>query len=517
MIPRHAETVLDLSGPRDHSLFERAQAHALAGDKHMAQKNVVVIMSDEHDPRMMGCSGHPFVQTPNLDALAARGVRFTSAYTPSPICVPARAAFATGQRVHTLRLWDNAMPYTGEQRGWGHVLQQHGVRVESIGKLHYRNEEDPAGFDAEHLPMHVVGGHGMVWASIRNPYRPRADGPRMLGERIGPGESSYTQYDRAVTQRAVEWLQDAGTRKSEGEGERDGAGFVLYVGLVAPHFPLVVPEEFYKLYPPGQMPEPKLTAASGYQRHPWVQEYCDFMGSDEKFVDEAERLRAFSAYYGLCTWLDHNVGQILGALRAAGLEDSTQVVYTSDHGDNLGARGVWGKSTLYEESAKVPMLIAGPGIAPAVCETPVDLLDLFPTILQGAGIDPAPEMGDRPAARSPTWPPRRPTWSAPSSANTTRRAATPAASCCARAAGSTTSTWASRPSCSTCRTTPRNCTTWPPAPRTRRCSRTCTRPCSPSATPWPSTPRRRPTRPRSSSTTAASRRRTSWVRPRRRP
>lgn len=364
----------------------------------MAQKNVVVIMSDEHDPRMMGCSGHPFVQTPNLDALAARGVRFTSAYTPSPICVPARAAFATGQRVHTLRLWDNAMPYTGEQRGWGHVLQQHGVRVESIGKLHYRNEEDPAGFDAEHLPMHVVGGHGMVWASIRNPYRPRADGPRMLGERIGPGESSYTQYDRAVTQRAVEWLQDAGTRKSEGEGEGegDGAGFVLYVGLVAPHFPLVVPEEFYKLYPPGQMPEPKLTAASGYQRHPWVQEYCDFMGSDEKFVDEAERLRAFSAYYGLCTWLDHNVGQILGALRTAGLEDSTQVVYTSDHGDNLGARGVWGKSTLYEESAKVPMLIAGPGIAPAVCETPVDLLDLFPTILQGAGIDPAPEMGDRP-------------------------------------------------------------------------------------------------------------------------
>lgn len=353
-------------------------------------RNVVVIMSDEHDPRMMGCSGHPFVKTPHLDALAARGVRFAVAYTPSPICVPARAAFATGMRVNKLRLWDNAMPYTGEQRGWGHVLQDRSVRVESIGKLHYRNEEDPAGFDAEHLPMHVVGGHGMVWASIRAPYRPRPGGPRMLGERIGPGESSYTQYDRAVTQRAVKWLQDAAQQQ---EGEQ---GFVLYIGLVAPHFPLVVPEEFYKLYPTDRLPEPKLTPASGYERHPWVQEYCDFMGSDEKFVDADERLRAFAAYYGLCSWLDHNVGQIVGAIEANDLGESTQIVYTSDHGDNLGARGVWGKSTLYEESVKVPMLLAGPGIATSVCETPVDLLDLYPTILRGAGIDETPEIGDRP-------------------------------------------------------------------------------------------------------------------------
>ncbi|WP_077003069.1 sulfatase-like hydrolase/transferase [Variovorax sp. KK3] len=352
------------------------------------KRNVVVIMSDEHDPRMMGCSGHPFVQTPHLDALALRGVRFTNAYTPSPICVPARAAFATGLRVHQLRLWDNAMPYTGAQRGWGHVLQEHRVRVESIGKLHYRSEEDPAGFDAEHLPMHVVGGHGMVWASIRNPFRPRTDGPRMLGERIGPGESSYTQYDRAVTQRAVEWLGEAARRAEQ--------GFVLYVGLVAPHFPLVVPEAFYDLYPLDSLPEPKLHPGTGYQRHPWVQEYCDFMPSEERFADAHERRSAFAAYYGLCSWLDHNVGQMMTALREAGLEDDTQVIYTSDHGDNLGARGVWGKSTLYEESVKVPMLMAGPGIAPSVCDTPVDLLDLFPTILEGAGIDPAPEMAQRP-------------------------------------------------------------------------------------------------------------------------
>ena len=355
----------------------------------MPGKNVVVIMSDEHDPRIMGCSGHPFVKTPHLDALARRGIRFTNAYTPSPICVPARAAFATGLRVHQIRLWDNAMPYTGEQRGWGHVLQEHHVRVESIGKLHYRSVEDPAGFDEEHLPMHVVGGHGMVWASIRDPFRPRVDGPRMLGDRIGPGESSYTQYDRAVTQRAVQWLKEAAARNEE-------HSFVLYVGLVAPHFPFVVPDEYFNLYPLDSLPEPKLHPSNGYQRHPWVQEYADFMGSEDRFADAQERLRAFAAYYGLCSWLDHNVGQIVRALDDSGLADSTQVIYTSDHGDNLGARGVWGKSTLYEESVKVPMLMAGPGITASVCETPVDLLDLFPTILEGAGIDPAPEMQDRP-------------------------------------------------------------------------------------------------------------------------
>lgn len=354
----------------------------------MRQHNTVIIMSDEHDPRIMGCSRHPFIKTPHLDALASRGVRFSNAYTPSPICVPARAAFATGHRVHNIRHWDNAMPYTGTQPGWGHILQAHGVRSESIGKLHYRADEDPTGFDAEHLPMHVLGGHGMVWASIRAPYWPRPNGPRMLGDYIGPGESSYTQYDRSVTARAVQWLQDA--------AQQPERPFVLYVGLVAPHFPLVVPQAFYDLYPPGDLPEPKLHPSTGYQRHPWVQEYADFMGSENRFVDAAERKRAFAAYYGLCSWLDHNVGQITKTLQSSGLMENTCVVYTSDHGDNLGARGIWGKSTLYEESVKVPMLLAGPGIAPSVCATPVDLLDLFPTILAASGIDAAPEMATRP-------------------------------------------------------------------------------------------------------------------------
>ena len=190
-----------------------------------------------------------------------------------------------------------------------------------------------------------------------------------------------------MTARSIDYLA---------EPERRERPWALCVGLITPHFPLIAPPEFYALYPLDRLPDPKLHPGTGYQRHPWVQQYADFMDNEARFESPAERLQALAAYYGLCSFLDHNVGSLLAALDEAGLVDDTTVVYTSDHGDNLGARGLWGKSTLYQESVGVPMLLRSPGLAPGVCETPVDLLDLFPTLLEGAGVDAAPLMGDRP-------------------------------------------------------------------------------------------------------------------------
>lgn len=341
--------------------------------------NLLVIMSDEHQARALGCAGHPFVKTPHLDALAASGTRFAKAYTPSPICVPARASFASGLQVHQTRLWDNAMPYTGAQPGWGHALQAADVSVESIGKLHYRNQEDPVGFDVEHLPMMVVGGVGMVWASIRKEEERVSRNTRMLGDYIGPGTSSYTDYDEAVVQRSLDWLAE----RAAGDDPRP---WCLYVGLVAPHFPLVVPQEYYDLYPLDSLPEVKLHPSSGYQRHPWVEKQNAFMNSEGRFRDAEERLRAMASYYGLCTWLDQNVGRILQQLEACGLSQNTSVIYTSDHGDNVGARGLWGKSNMYEESVAVPLIARGPGFTPGqICQTPVSLLDVSATIAQHFG------------------------------------------------------------------------------------------------------------------------------------
>lgn len=341
--------------------------------------NLLVIMSDEHQARALGCAGHDFVQTPNLDRLAASGTRFARAYTPSPICVPARASFASGLYPHQNRLWDNAMPYTGKQPGWGHALQDGGIAVESVGKLHYRAEEDPVGFDAEHIPMMVVGGVGMVWASIRKEDERVTPNKRMLGDYIGPGTSAYTDYDSAVVERTINWLHERAQRAG-------GQPWCLYVGLVAPHFPLVVPQEFFDLYPLDTLPDAKLHPSSGYQRHPWVERQNAFMDNEARFRDPEERLRAMASYYGLCTWLDHNVGRILGALEACQLADTTSVIYTSDHGDNVGARGLWGKSNMYEESVTVPMIARGPGFqAGKTCQTAVSLLDLSATIADHFG------------------------------------------------------------------------------------------------------------------------------------
>jgi choline-sulfatase len=344
--------------------------------------NTLVIISDEHQARAMGCAGHPFVKTPNLDRLAARGMRFANAVTPSPICVPARAAFATGQYVHRGRYWDNSIAYDGRVRGWGHALQDAGFPVESIGKLHYQKEKLATGFDAEHIPMHLYKGVGMVWASIRDPLpENRPTNKRMLGEYIGPGESDYTRYDQAVADMAIDWLSNrAGTLKSP---------WCLYVGLVAPHFPLVAPQAFFDLYPLDSLPEPKLLPRNGYRLHPWVQEHEDFWSQDATLKDDSERRTAMAAYYGLTSWLDHNIGRILDALEANGQTASTRVIYASDHGDNLGARGQWGKSNLYRESVDVPLIMAGPDIGQGVCETPVSLIDLSTTIPHSMGLDPA--------------------------------------------------------------------------------------------------------------------------------
>ena len=127
----------------------------------MKPSNLIIILSDQHNPRVMGCAGHALAKTPNIDALAARGTRFSSAYTNCPICVPARASLATGRYVHEIRFWDNAIAYRGTPAAWGHRLMEKGHRAVSIGKLHYQ-DGDPRrnGFDEEILPMHIVGGVG---------------------------------------------------------------------------------------------------------------------------------------------------------------------------------------------------------------------------------------------------------------------------------------------------------------------------------------------------------------------
>lgn len=338
--------------------------------------HVVVVMSDQHNPQHMGCAGHEVVQTPHMDALAARGTFFPAAYTPSPICVPARASWATGLEVNRIEYWDNAMAYDGRVQGWGHALQAAGIRSESIGKLHYTNDDDPTGFDAQHAPMHIAGGVGQVWGSVRDPL-PVKEGAEFLCILAGPGESDYTRYDRDSTQRAVDWLARAPVDEP----------WVLYVGLVAPHHPYLAPQEWFDRYPPDELPvRGKLHPEDGHWRHPWADRVGSMTYGADLRVPHADRQRCLAAYYGLVSFLDDNLGRIVGAVDDNGLADSTTIVYTSDHGDMAGSRGMWGKQQLYQESAGIPLIVAGPDVpAGSVCETATSLVDGFATICHLTG------------------------------------------------------------------------------------------------------------------------------------
>jgi choline-sulfatase len=353
----------------------------------LAPKNLLVIMSDEHNPQVMGAAGHPLAQTPQLDRLAARGTRLTSAYTASPICVPARAAFATGKYVHQIGYWDNADAYDGSVPSWHRLLRERGHRVASIGKLHFRGlPGDDHGFSEEILPMHVVEGLGDVKGLVRSDI-PRRKGYAKLADLAGPGESPYTRYDRDIAARAQAWLREEAPKRRE-------RPWALFVSFVCPHFPLVAPAEFFHRYPPERIPLPKQYASAERPEHPYLRDYHACVGYDDGFAgDLAKVRRAIAGYLGLVSFMDHNVGEVLRALEEAGLAAGTRVVYTSDHGDNVGARGLWGKSTMYEESAGVPLILAGPDVAARRrCATPASHVDLFPFFLESTGV-PVPRNG----------------------------------------------------------------------------------------------------------------------------
>lgn len=261
--------------------------------------------------------------------------------------------------------------------GWGHHLVSAGHEVVSIGKLHFRSTDDDNGFSEEILPLHVVDGVGDVMGCLRKE-RPPRDTLHLMAENIGPGDSSYQRYDREIAEVAVKWLEEKGREHSD-------KPWTLFVSFVCPHFPLIAPEEFYKLYDPSKAPLPIGYGENREIDHPALRELHAYMNYDRYFDEEKTRI-AIASYYGMVSFVDSLIGKTLAALETAGLAESTRVIYSSDHGDNLGARGFWGKSTFHEESAGIPLVMKGPDVeAGKRVGTPVSLVDLAPTLIEFSG------------------------------------------------------------------------------------------------------------------------------------
>lgn len=356
----------------------------------MKPANVLFFMSDNHARTMMGCAGHPRVQTPTLDGLAARGTRFAQAYTASPLCCPARASIATGRFPHQTGYWDNAIVYDGRVPTWMHRLRAAGAEVVSVGKLHFRSTEDDNGFTEELAPMHILGGKGGVSMLLRwSDEEPVNRGQwELYMEQSGVGTSHYQDYDREISRLSVDWLR----RRAAG-AQRPWALFVSYV---SPHPPFTVPRELLDLYPAASMPLPPQFRPAQRPEHPSLAHLRRIMGF-QAMDDEATLRHIAACYAALVTHLDRQIGLVLAEAQALGLLENTRVVYTSDHGEALGAHGLFGKANLLEPSAGVPLLMSGPGVPQGHVESrPVSHVDLYPTMVESMGLDPTSDEAAMP-------------------------------------------------------------------------------------------------------------------------
>jgi choline-sulfatase len=275
-------------------------------------------------------------------------------------------------------------------------LRDAGHEVAAVGKLHFRSTDDDNGFCEEIVPMHILGGKGGVSMLLRwCGEEPVNKGQwELYAEKTGAGTTTYQDYDVDITRHAVAWLTARGANASK--------PWALMVSYVSAHPPFRVPQRFLDLYEDAAIPMPPACRPGERPEHPAIRHLRENFAYRD--LDDPALLRRIAvAYYALCSHLDEQIGTVLAALDRVGLTGGTHVIYTSDHGEALGAHGLLGKFQLYDPSAGVPLLMAGPDVpaGQAIAE-PVSHIDLYPTILESFGL-PA-RGGGHPAHAQSLWP-----------------------------------------------------------------------------------------------------------------
>ena len=339
--------------------------------------NLLVIVSDQHSPHVLGCAGDSVVRTPHLDRLAARGTHFSSAYCAAPLCVPSRMAFMTSQHPSAIQVWSNRDVLGSDVPTFAHALGVAGYETVLCGRMHFIGPDQRHGFERRIL-MDIGGGYFGLGGPGPDfgPHIPaHTAGMQYPGVQFaGPGRTSYQAYDADVTTTAVDYLR---TRKQSG----DPRPFCLVVGFLLPHSPYICPRPLYDEYA-ANVSAPSVPEDYLDRLHLAMRAWREDRGVDHLSMAEAQRARA--AYYGLVTLLDEQVGRVLAALEEGGHAADTAVVYTSDHGEMAGEHGMWWKMSFYQGSAGVPLIWSWPGrIAQGhTTSAAASLLDVAPTLLE---------------------------------------------------------------------------------------------------------------------------------------
>lgn len=357
---------------------------------HNPGPNLLYIHSDQHNPYVTGCYGDRLVQTPNLDRLAAEGVVFENVYCPSPICVPSRMSMLSGRYPYENAVWTNSHILDSGIPTFAHAMGAAGYQPVLIGRMHALGPDQLHGYAerlvGDHGPNHP-GGRGVDHGEISGTAGPA----RVSLQKSGAGQSAYQVHDEDVTAATVDYLNRLGVQKRAGLLD---VPFSISVGFMLPHQPFVARQEDYQLYE-GQMTMPQNPEHFSAALHPyfrWWREKCGIVS-----VFDREVLRARAAYWALVTRMDMMIGQILTALKENGLDENTLILYSSDHGEQVGEHGLWWKQTFYEHSVKVPAILSWPGTLQegVRCNRVVSSLDLNATMLDALGAPPLPHSRGR--------------------------------------------------------------------------------------------------------------------------
>lgn len=320
--------------------------------------NVVLLMTDEHNPRIMGCAGDSLVKTPTLDGLAASGVRFTAAYCQNPVCTPSRVALASGRMPSNVGTFGNGNTQQYQNiTTLADIFVQAGYRSVWFGKTHWGNPR------------------------FQNPPGDRPDfekREKTLGRL--PQESAVSTWpveentDHATVDEALAFLD-----------QNKGRKFFLGVSLIKPHFPFTIQQKYYDLYK-GKLGLPRASQKTIAELPALAKKERETYNHAGATEEEVRRSRAL--YYGMVTYADEELGRVVKKLEQLGLRENTIIVYTSDHGEMLGERGIWYKNTFYEPSAGIPFIWSFPPALPRgkVVSAPAMNMDVLPTLADLCGL-----------------------------------------------------------------------------------------------------------------------------------
>ncbi len=351
----------------------------------MTRPNILFILTDQQRADAFGAAGNPVIRTPQIDRLAREGTRFSSAFTASPVCVPARGALISGRYPHRTGCTDNDDPMPTGTPTLMEMLADAGYRTHGIGKMHFTPD-----------PQAMRGFHHRQRQEVGSPKRVedddyllflRANGYDHVLDPFGPlAEMAYIPQPSQMPARlhGTQWVADRAIEVIQQEDQRP---FFLWASFFHPHWPLSPPTPWSKLYRAALMPLPKRPpdrdALLVYSNHQQNRAKYRDQGIDDNLV------RTLKAYYYACiSFIDFQIGRLLEALEQAGQLDNTLIVFASDHGEFLGDYDCFGKRSMLDAAARVPLIVRHPDRFPAghVRDTPASLVDIMPTMLRAAGI-----------------------------------------------------------------------------------------------------------------------------------